>query len=201
MMSDKRPPSWQPTGTIQKAFDIAAKQHKSGVRKGGAIPYLSHLLAVSALVIEHGGDEVQAAAALLHDVLEDTDITELKLEESMGKEVTAIVNACSSKKFGEPKEDDPWLSKKRYLERLSKKSKDDPSLLVALADKVHNSESCVNEYPTDPTSRVDYWKKFTSGYEKQKEWYEGLNAGLKSKGTLPPALLNRLDTAIKILFH
>jgi (p)ppGpp synthase/HD superfamily hydrolase len=137
----------------------------------------------------------------LHDVLEDTDITELKLEESMGKEVTAIVNACSSKKFGEPKEDDPWLSKKRYLERLLKKSKDDPSLLVALADKVHNSESCVNEYPTDPTSRVDYWKKFTSGYEKQKEWYEGLNAGLKSKGTLPPALLNRLDTAIKILFY
>ena len=194
-MSDKRPPSWQPTGIIQKAFNIAAEQHKGGVRKGGAIPYLSHLLAVSALVIEHGGDEVQA------DVLEDTDITELKLEESMGKEVTAIVNACSSKRFGEPKEDDPWSSKKRYLERLSKKSKDDPSLLVALADKVHNSETSANEYPSDPKEKIKFWDKFTSGYEKQKDWYEGLNAGLKSKGTLPPALLNRLDAAIKILFH
>ena len=200
-MNEKQKPNWKPTGLLQRAFSLAAEQHKDCIRKGTSIPYISHLMAVSALVIEHGGDEVQAAAALLHDVLEDTDITELKLEESMGKEVTAIVNACSSKRFGEPKEDDPWLSKKRYLERLSKKSKDDPSLLVALADKVHNSESCVNEYPTDPTSRVDYWKKFTSGYEKQKDWYEGLNAGLKSKGTLPPALLNRLDTAIKILFH
>jgi len=200
-VNEKQKPNWKPTGLLQRAFSLAAEQHKGGVRKGGAIPYLSHLLAVSALVIEHGGDEVQAAAALLHDVLEDTDITELKLEESMGKEVTAIVNACSSKKFGEPKEDDLWLSKKRYLERLSKKSKDDPSLLVALADKVHNSESCVNEYPIDPTAKVEYWKKFNSGYKKQKKWYEGLNTGLKSKGTLPPALLNRLDTAIKILFY
>ena len=200
-MSEPLKPNWQPTGLIQEAFKIASHEHRDCVRKGTSIPYVSHLLAVSALVIEHGGDEVQAAAALLHDVLEDTDITELKLEESMGKEVTAIVNACSSKRFGEPKENDPWLSKKRYLERLSKKSVDDPSLLVALADKVHNSESCVNEYPIDPTAKVEYWKKFNSGYKKQKKWYEGLNTGLKSKGTLPPALLNRLDAAIKILFH
>ena len=200
-MSDQQKPNWQPTGIIQKAFDIAAEQHKGGVRKGGTIPYLSHLLGVSALVIEHGGDEVQAAAALLHDVLEDTGITELKLEELMGKEVTAIVNACSSKKFGDKKEDDPWTTKERYLAKLNAKSNNDRSLLVALADKVHNSETCVNEYPTDPTAKVDYWKKFTSGYQKQKDWYEGLNAGLKSKGTLPPALLNRLDAAIKILFH
>jgi len=200
-MNEKQKPNWKPTGLLQRAFSLAAEQHKDCIRKGTSIPYISHLMAVSALVTEHGGTEIQAAAALLHDVVEDTKITDEKLVENVGEEVKAIVIACSSKKFGEPKENDPWLSKKRYLERLSKKSKDDPSLLVALADKVHNSESCVNEYPTDPTSRVDYWKKFTSGYEKQKEWYEGLNAGLKSKGTLPPALLNRLDAAIKILFY
>ena len=200
-MNEKQKPNWEPTGLLQRAFSLAAEQHKACIRKGTSIPYISHLMAVSALVTEHGGTEIQAAAALLHDVVEDTKITDEKLVEDVGEEVKAIVLACSSKKFGEPKEHDPWLSKKRYLERLSKKSKDDPSLLVALADKVHNSESCVNEYPTDPTSRVDYWKKFTSGYEKQKEWYEELNAGLKSKGTLPPALLNRLDAAIKILFH
>ena len=200
-MSDQQKPNWQPTGIIQKAFDIAAEQHKGGVRKGGTIPYMSHLLAVSALVIEHGGDEVQAAAALLHDVLEDTDITELKLEESMGKEVTAIVNACSSKKFGDKIEDDPWVTKERYLAKLNAKSNNDRSLLVALADKVHNSETSANEYPSDPKEKIKFWDKFTSGYEKQKDWYEGLNTGLKSKGTLPPALLNRLDAAIKILFH
>jgi len=200
-MNEKQKPNWEPTGLIQRAFSLAAEQHKDCIRKGTSIPYISHLMAVSALVTEHGGTEIQAAAALLHDVVEDTKITDEKLVEDVGEEVKAIVLACSSKRFGEPEEDDSWLSKKRYLGRLSKKSKDDPSLLVALADKVHNSESCVNEYPIDPSAKVEYWKKFNSGYEKQKEWYEGLNAGLKSKGTLPPALLNRLDAAIKILFH
>ena len=200
-MSDQQKPNWQPTGLIEGAFEIASHEHRDCVRKGTSIPYISHLLAVSALVIEHGGDEVQAAAALLHDVLEDTDITELKLEESMGKEVTAIVNACSSKKFGDKIEDDPWVTKERYLAKLNAKSNNDRSLLVALADKVHNSETSANEYPYDPKEKIKFWDKFTSGYEKQKDWYEGLNAGLKSKGTLPPALLNRLDAAIKILFH
>ena len=151
-MSDQQKPNWQPTGLIEGAFEIASHEHRDCVRKGTSIPYVSHLLAVSALVIEHGGDEVQASAALLHDVLEDTAITELKLEELMGKEVTAIVNACSSKKFGDKKEDDPWVTKERYLTKLNAKSNNDRSLLVALADKVHNSETCVNEYPTDPTA-------------------------------------------------
>ena len=200
-MSDQQMPNWQPTGLIQEAFKIASHEHRDCVRKGTSIPYVSHLLAVSALVIEHGGDEVQASAALLHDVLEDTAITELKLEELMGKEVTTIVNACSSKKFGDKIEDDPWVTKERYLAKLNAKSNNDRSLLVALADKVHNSETSANEYPSDPKEKIKFWDKFTSGYERQKDWYEGLNAGLKSKGTLPPALLNRLDAAIKILFH
>ena len=200
-MNEKQKPNWEPTGLIQRAFSLAAEQHKDCIRKGTSIPYISHLMAVSALVTEHGGTEIQAAAALLHDVVEDTKITDEKLVEDVGEEVKAIVLACSSKRFGEPKEDDPWLSKKRYLERLSKKSKDDPSLLVALADKVHNSETSANEYPSDPKEKIKFWDKFTSGYEKQKDWYEGLSAGLKSKGTLPPALLNRLDAAIKILFY
>ena len=200
-MSEPLKPNWQPTGLIQEAFKIASHEHRDCVRKGTSIPYVSHLLAVSALVIEHGGDEVQASAALLHDVLEDTAITELKLEELMGKEVTAIVNACSSKKFGDKIEDDPWVTKERYLAKLNAKSNNDRSLLVALADKVHNSETSANEYPSDPKEKIKFWDKFTSGYEKQKDWYEGLNTGLKSKGTLPPALLNRLDAAIKILFH
>ena len=200
-MSEPLKPNWQPTGLIQEAFKIASHEHRDCVRKGTSIPYISHLLSVSALVIEHGGDEVQAAAALLHDVFEDTAITELKLEESMGKEVTAIVNACSSKKFGDKQEDDPWATKERYLAKLNAKSNNDRSLLVALADKVHNSETSANEYPSDPKEKIKFWDKFMSGYQKQKDWYEGLNTGLKSKGTLPPALLNRLDAAIKILFH
>ena len=197
---EKLPPKWQPTGLVQKAFDLAAERHSKQTRKGGQIPYLSHLMAVSALVTENGGSEVQAAAALLHDVLEDTPTQESELNEIMGAEVNAIVVACSSKRFGDPKED-PWETKDRYLANLDAKSANDSSLLVTLADKLHNAQSCVNEYPTDSVGREDYWKKFTAGYELQKHWYTSLYLGLSSKGTLPDPLIVRFKTSIDILFN
>ena len=78
-MSEPLKPNWQPTDVYLDAFGVAAEKHKDGVRKGTTIPYISHLLAVSALVIEHGGNEVQASAALLHDVIEDTAVDESML--------------------------------------------------------------------------------------------------------------------------
>ena len=197
---EKLPPKWQPTGLVQKAFDLAAERHSKQTRKGGQIPYLSHLMAVSALVTENGGSEVQAAAALLHDVLEDTPTQESELNEIMGAEVNAIVVACSSKRFGDPKED-PWATKDRYLANLDAKSANDSSLLVTLADKLHNAQSCVNEYPTDLVKRAEYWSKFNAGYELQKHWYTNLYLGLSSKGTLPDPLMSRFKTAIDILFN
>jgi (p)ppGpp synthase/HD superfamily hydrolase len=199
-MSNKPNPAWQPTGLVQKAFNLAAERHSKQTRKGGKIPYLSHLMAVSALVTENGGDEVQAASALLHDVLEDTPTQESELTEIMGAEVNQIVVACSSKRFGDPKED-PWATKDRYLKNLATKSVDDPSLLVTLADKLHNAQSCVNEYPTDPVERAEYWQKFNAGYELQKHWYTCLYKGLISKGTLPDPLMKRFKAAIDILFN
>ena len=196
---EKLPPKWQPTGLVQKAFDLAAERHSKQTRKGGQIPYLSHLMAVSALVTENGGSEVQAAAALLHDVLEDTPTQESELTGIMGTEVNAIVVACSSKRFGDLKED-PWATKDRYLTNLDAKSANDPSLLVTLADKLHNAQSCVNEYPTNSVERADYWRKFNAGYELQKHWYTSLYKGLNLKGTLPVPLMSRFKTAIDILF-
>jgi (p)ppGpp synthase/HD superfamily hydrolase len=199
-MSNKANPAWQPTGLVQKAFNLAAERHSKQTRKGGKIPYLSHLMAVSALVTENGGDEVQAASALLHDVLEDTPTQESELTEIMGAEVNKIVVACSSKRFGDPKED-PWATKDRYLKNLATKSVDDSSLLVTLADKLHNAQSCVNEYSTDPVERAEYWQKFNAGYELQKHWYTSLYTGLNSKGTLPDPLMKRFKAAIDILFN
>ena len=199
-MTEKIDPNWQPTAIFLDAFAVAAEQHKDGVRKGSSIPYISHLLAVSALVIEYGGTEVQAGAALLHDVIEDTPTQESELTELMGAEVNAIVVSCSSKRFGDPKED-PWATKDRYLKNLESKSSEDLSLLVTLADKLHNAQSCVNEYPTDPVERAEYWQKFNAGYELQKHWYTSLYQGLNSKGTLPVPLMSRFKTAIDILFN
>ena len=94
-MSGQQKPNWQPIGLIQGAFEIASHEHRDCVRKGSSIPYISHLLAVSALVIEHGGSEVQSAAALLHDVLEDTEVDEFMLRALIDRPVVDIVVACS----------------------------------------------------------------------------------------------------------
>ncbi|HMK12521.1 MAG TPA: HD domain-containing protein, partial [Acidimicrobiales bacterium] len=56
---------------LSRSFDYAAHWHRNQRRKGSDVPYIAHLMAVSALVLEHGGSDVQAAAALLHDVAED----------------------------------------------------------------------------------------------------------------------------------
>ena len=144
-MSDQQKPNWQPTGLIEGAFEIASHEHRDCVRKGTSIPYISHLLAVSALVIEHGGDEVQAAAALLHDVLEDTEVDEFMLRAFIDRPVVDIVVACSdTQKFPKP----PWRERKEkylvHLREMISQPKLDPAILVALADKVHNAETTAN---------------------------------------------------------
>ena len=115
-MSGQQKPNWQPTGLIQGAFEIASHEHRDCVRKGSSIPYISHLLAVSALVIEHGGNEVQASVALLHDVIEDTAVDESMLIALVDRPVAEIVVACSDS-FEKPKK--PWRERKeKYLRHL-----------------------------------------------------------------------------------
>lgn len=91
----KKSARWTPGSMLIDAFTLAAKWHGTQTRKGNDDPYISHLMAVSALVIEYGGTEVQAAAALLHDILEDTGCNNDDLLAVMGDEVTAIVKACT----------------------------------------------------------------------------------------------------------
>lgn len=209
-MSEKKSPAWRPTGLIQKAFELAAERHKDCVRKGTDIPYICHLLAVSALVIESGGDETQAAAALLHDVIEDTPTTYAEVETATSTAVADIVKACTSKEFdrnkdkskiGEQKRLESIAAKRKYLEHLRGEASDDPSLLVALADKVHNSETCVNEYPSSLVEQKEFWKKFNVGYEDQLKWYTQLLEQFETKGTISEGLMIRLRKSIRTLFY
>jgi (p)ppGpp synthase/HD superfamily hydrolase len=111
--------------------------HHGDVRKGTDIPYISHLLGVTALVIEHGGDEDQAVAALLHDAIEDTDATYEQIVERFGTRVADIVRECSDAEVAKGKKKAPWRGRKQaYIDHLSDASAD--ALLVSLADKVHN---------------------------------------------------------------
>ena len=103
------------TSRFTEALEYARAHHAQDVRKGTRIPYLAHLLAVSALVLEHGGDETAAIAALLHDVVEDGGGVRAlaEIDERFGSDVAAIVEGCSDT-TAKHKED--WtLRKTRYL--------------------------------------------------------------------------------------
>jgi len=137
------------TPRFSQAVEYARILTGTETRKGTKIPYLTHLLAVSALVLEHGGDETQAIAALLHDAAEDhggyARLRAIQVE--FGAPVALIVEHCSDslKPEGEPK--DPWWTRK--VDYLAGVEDETPRIaLVAAADKVHNLESVVADYRT-----------------------------------------------------
>jgi len=201
-MTDEQPPRWQPTELLQSALIVALDAHKGQPRKGSDIPYISHLLAVSALVIENGGTEVQAAAAILHDVLEDGHHDEMSLGCFVEGDVIKIVRDCTDTTT---KAKPPWRPRKeKYLAHLREmiaEKEINPAILVALADKVHNAESTV-ESVTRPDMTAE--KFFSSGvlkadYEGQRWWYESLVEAFK-KSTVAPVLVDRLEKAVKTIF-
>src|ERR1700730_13126149 len=126
-----KPPRLGPR--LQRAFRYAAEKHAGQTRKRTAVPYLSHLMAVASLVLEAGGDEDMAMAALLHDVVEDCGgMPRLReVRKQFGSRVTKFVEGCTDS-FVEPKPE--WLERKKgYLREV--KHADAEKRLVAGGDK------------------------------------------------------------------
>jgi (p)ppGpp synthase/HD superfamily hydrolase len=146
------------TSRFDAALVYAAHVHAGQRRKGTAIPYLSHLLAVTALVLEDGGSEDEAIAALLHDAPEDRGGLE-RLEDiraRFGGRVARIVEELSDT-FADPKP--PWKPRKQaYIERLPRSPTE--ALRVSLADKLHNARAVLRDYRS---SGDGVWKRFTGG--------------------------------------
>ena len=119
-------------------------KHHDQVRKGGEIPYIGHLLTVAGLVINDGGSEAQAIAALLHDAVEDQGgpPTLEEIRSNFGGDVARIVDECSDT-VDTPKP--PWTERKRaYIAHLAQVSPD--TLLVSVADKLDNARSMLRDY-------------------------------------------------------
>ena len=201
-MRDQQMPNWQPTDLVQDAFGFASLAHKDQVRKGTSIPYISHLLAVSALVIEHGGNEVQTAAALLHDVIEDTEIDEFMLRALVDEPVADIVVACSDT---QKKPKPSWRPRKeKYLQHLREMIAEpevNPAILVALADKVHNAETTADTvlHKSKTAKEIYDDPNFNAKVDEQKWWYSSLVTEFR-KTTVAPKLVERLDRAVKVIF-
>ncbi|MGY1684419.1 HD domain-containing protein [Geodermatophilus sp. SYSU D00867] len=125
-----------------EALAYAAEHHREQLRKGSRVPYLTHLMSVSALVLEHGGTEDQAIAGLLHDAVEDAPAGAggavlADIRARFGDDVADIVRACSDGLDADGNRSGTWSERKRpYVAGLSDKSLD--ALLVTAADKTHN---------------------------------------------------------------
>jgi len=154
------------------AFKFAAENHKFQLRKGTNIPYLSHLMSVSALIWENGGDEEQAIAGLLHDVIEDAEpaskipLIRQEILKQFGGHVLSLVEGCTD---GEPDafgKKLPWRERKEhYLTHLS--SKTEELLLVSCCDKLHNARAILTDLNTHGEKLFD---RFT-GKKEGTIWY------------------------------
>ncbi len=152
------------------AVALAQEVHGHVRRSGTEIPYLAHLLVVTGLVIEDGGDEDQAIAAMLHDAVEDGGGRAMleRIARSFGPGVAAIVEACSD--TVDLGEQETWIERKRrYLAHLPE-VEDDAILRVALADKVHNARSIVRDYREE--GHV-LWERFTQKTAREQLCYYG----------------------------
>ena len=208
----KDQPRWLASSDFDKAFSVAREYHADQTRKTDDTPYISHLMAVSALVTEHGGSQVQAAAALLHDVIEDTPMTHAHLTELVGAAVADIVLDCTddtdrgdeSLMTREQRLTDWRRRKDVYLERLAHKPDGAPSLLVVLADKTHNSEQSardIQRWRAAGKDDTEFWANFNAPRESQQWWYRSLLEALEAK-TWPPTalpLLERFRAAVDLI--
>jgi len=173
---------------LQRAFRYAAKWHEGQARKGTAVPYLSHLMAVTSLVLEAGGDEEMAIAGLLHDVVEDCGgMPRLReIRRQFGKRVAHIVEGCTDS-FVEPKPD--WIERKRgYLGEV--KHADDETRLVSASDKLHNVRTILADYRKHGEA---IWVRFNGKREGTLWYYRALSDEYARK---PNRITRELEIAV-----
>ena len=166
---------------FRAALVWAAELHEDQNRKGGNVPYVSHLLGVASIVLEHGGDEDQAIGALLHDALEDQahKMSPREIRARFGDNVEAIVEACTDGEPEEQRDRDPgrWRRRKeKYIEEVA--TKPAAALLVSMADKLYNARAILEDYREMGEA---LWPRFTTGKEGTLWYYRSLLTAFKPR--------------------
>ena len=154
---------------FEEALIFATRLHARQTRKRATTPYIAHLMSVTALVLESGGGEDEAIAALLHDAVEDQGgkKTLQEIQQRFGDEVAHIVESCTDAYlFPKP----PWRRRKEsYIAHLQEASPE--ARRVSLADKLHNARSILRDLRFDGE---DTWEKFNGGKEGTLWYYRTL---------------------------
>jgi (p)ppGpp synthase/HD superfamily hydrolase len=155
------------TGRFAEAVRWASHLHADQARKGTRIAYVSHLLAVSSLVLEDGGTEEEAIAGVLHDTIEDRQVAEAEIRARFGAPVAEIVVACSDE--GGPRDESDWQARKQaYLAHLEHAELPTGALRVTAADKLHNARSILSDLREHGPS---VWERFNADADAQRAYY------------------------------
>lgn len=180
------------TRRIVDAFAFAQKVHADHSRKGSGVPYITHVMAVAAIVGEHGGDEDTFIAALLHDAVEDGDgyATLAQIRAQFGEHVALMVEACSDA-FEKPKP--AWRERKEKFIASMRTAVPKVRLIVA-ADKLHNLCATIGDYRAVGEA---VWQKFNGGREGTL-WYYAAIAQALAEGWEHP-LIDDLATVLEEL--
>ncbi len=177
---------------FRKAFLFAAEKHAGQVRKASTTPYIAHLMGVASLVLEYGGDEDIAIAALLHDVVEDCGGASMlqEVKRTFGTRVAKIVDGCTdSDTFPKP----PWRERKEnYLRHL--KSADGETRLVSAADKLNNVRSILSDHREVGDS---IWARFNGGRDGTLWYYRALLEEFQR--SKPNRLVREFEIAVRDL--
>ena len=174
---------------FERALVFATRKHAGQERKGTPVPYVSHLLGVAGLVLEAGGDEDLAIAALLHDVAEDCGGIPMlnQVRRRFGKRVAHIVEGCSDA-FTTPKP--PWRERKEpYIRHL--RTADADTRLVSAADKLHNVRSIVADYRE---LGEQIWERFQGKRDGTLWYYRALLDEFKRKK--PNRIVNEFERVV-----
>jgi len=183
------------TTRFEQALVYAAQLHGTQRRKGSDIPYIAHLIAVASIVLEHGGGEDEAIAALLHDAIEDQGgaATREEIRRRFGDRVTEIVDGCTD---AETIPKPPWRKRKEaYIAHVAEA--DESTRLVSAADKLHNSRSILADYRQ---LGDQLWQRFTGRKDGTLWYYRALVEAFKAHGRTP--LVAELErTVIELESH
>lgn len=171
------------------ALTYASELHANQKRKGSGVPYVSHLLGVTSIVLDAGGNEDEAIAALLHDAIEDCGGATIRdnIRQRFGDKVAAIVDECTESDVT-PKP--PWRDRKQaYINSIPHLSSS--GRLVGLADKIHNARSIVADYRQLGEA---IWQRFKGGRDGTLWYYQSVVAAFRSHDNSP--LVEELARAV-----
>ena len=175
------------TERIAQALTLAVEAHDGQKRKGTSIPYIAHPMGVAAIALEHGADEDQAMAALLHDAVEDGGPQYAqRIRQQFGNRVADIVEGCTDGVPDALGAKEAWQPRKeRYLAHLMHAS--DDVLLVSGSDKLHNARAIVEDLLRVGTAVFD---RFTATQAQTLWYYETLADIFAERGTPIAQALN-----------